>query len=324
MHAVSRLGGHAGRARDNGVVWHQADLLDPAAVRDLVDQVRPTHLLHLAWITTPGEYWESPENVRWVQSGIELVEAFIRCGGRRATFVGTCAEYDWHSGVCDEAKTPVLPRTLYGTSKRALETLAAARFRQCEIPFAWARLFFLFGPHESPSRLVPSTIKSLLAGENARCTAGHQIRDFLFVQDAADALGAVLDSDLIGPVNVASGEGVSLRSVVGEIADQMGRSDLVQLGALPTAPNDPPSLTANVSRLQSELGWSPRYGLKDGLRETIDWHRQQRNSVPSSGKSARSCPVCNSSQVETFLDRPNVMAHQNQLARSLAMKRAGV
>jgi len=141
---------------------------------------------------------------------------------------------------------------------------------------AWGRLFHLYGPHESAGRLVASVIQSILQEQPALCTHGRQIKDFLHVQDAADALVALLDSNVQGPVNIASGEPIAVAEVVQEIADQLERPNLVRFGALPAAENEPPLLKADVARLRDEVGWSPRYDLASGLAETITWWKQRQ------------------------------------------------
>ena len=75
----------------------------------------------------------------------------------------------------------------------------------CQREFEAHGIFFLYGPHEPPGRLIPSVIQALLKGEFARCSHGRQIRDFLYVEDVAEAFVALLDSDITGPVNIASG-----------------------------------------------------------------------------------------------------------------------
>ena len=140
---------------------------------------------------------------------------------------------------------------------------------------AWGRIFYLYGPHEHPARLVASVVCSLLKGRPARCSDGRQIRDFLYVEDVADALVALLESEAAGPVNVASGNPVSVRDMVCRIADQIGREDLVRLGAIPTPKTDPPQLTADVNRLSRVVGWSPNYSLQQGLEKTVAWWEQQ-------------------------------------------------
>jgi nucleoside-diphosphate-sugar epimerase len=258
-----------------GVRPHAVDLLDPQQVPALVAEVRPTHLLHLAWITTPKVYWTSPENLRWVEASLRLLRTFAEHGGRRVVVAGSCAEYGWQSGHCHETRTPLRPATLYGTCKDALRSVLEAFARQAGLSAAWGRVFFLYGPHEHPGRLVSSVVRALLAGEAAPCSPGTQRRDFLHVADVADAFVALLRSDARGAVNIASGETVAVRDVVRRVAAAVGRPDLLRLGALPGNPSEPAVLSADVTRLRGEVGWAPRFTLDEGLAHTIAWWKAQ-------------------------------------------------
>ena len=262
------------------VQWHTADLLHPPDVQRVIDAVRPTHLLHLAWYAVPGRFWTSPENLRWVQATIEIARAFAAAGGQRLVAAGTCAEYDRSDADCDERETPLKPSTLYGVCKHASRTILEA-YAEGRFSTAWGRVFHLYGPDEHPDRLVPSVICSLLEGRPALCTSGVQVRDFLHVVDVADAFAALLDSAVHGPVNIASGSPHPVAEVVSEIGRQIDAEALVRLGARSTPPHDPPRLTARVARLRDEVGWSPSVDLIGGLRATIDWWRA-RIEAPSS------------------------------------------
>lgn len=275
VHAVSFHRGNA-ESTTAGVRWHQADLLNPEQVRSLVTRIEPTHLLHCAWYAVPGKYWNAPENFKWVEASLHLLKMFANAGGKRAVGVGTCAEYDWSQGHCSEISTPLNPATPYGACKHQLERGLSELGKQEGISTAWGRLFFLYGPHEDTKRLVPSVIISLLEEEPALCSHGEQVRDFLHVQDAGDALVALLDSEVSGAVNIASGVPVRVREVVGEIAEQLHRPQLVQMGARPAPENEPARLVADVARLRDEVGWSPRYALGTGLAETIEWWKLQQ------------------------------------------------
>jgi len=253
------------------VNWHRANLLDGDKVHTLVTQIKPSHLLHLAWDVTPGKYWTSPHNLQWVQAGLDLLQAFVENDGQRVVMAGSCAEYDWNYGYCSENITPLAPTTFYGTCKHALQTVAMAFAQQSNISFAWGRLFYLFGPFEYPTRLVPAVLCSLLANKVALCSPGNQIRDFLYVQDVANALIALLNSAVTGPVNIASGQPVKVKEIVEILATQLDRPELVRLGALPAPSNEPHLLVADVRRLSQQVGWKPQYNLETGLANTIEW-----------------------------------------------------
>ena len=117
-------------------------------------------------------------------------------------------------------------------------------------------------------------MRALLNDEEANCSHGEQIRDFLHVEDVASAFVALLRSEVSGPVNIASGQAVILKEIVRRIAQQQGKEELVRLGALPAAANEPPLLVADVRRLREEVGWQPRYNLDAGLEQTLQWWRK--------------------------------------------------
>jgi nucleoside-diphosphate-sugar epimerase len=260
---------------DGPVVWHQANLLDPQSVTELIATVRPSDLLHMAWYVAHGKYWSAPENLSWVRASLQLLESFREHGGERAVFAGTCAEYDWSYGYCVEQVTPAQPASLYGTCKNALRSIVAAYAAQHSLSVAWGRIFFLYGPHEPPARFVASIVRSLLAHEPARCSHGRQVRDLLYVQDVADAFVALLASPAQGAVNIGSGRPTTLGEVATMIGQTLGRPDLIQLGAIAAPAGDPPLLLADVRRIQHEVGWQATVTLEQGLDHTINWWRAQ-------------------------------------------------
>ncbi len=272
VHAVSSK---PPQSADSGVHWHRLDLLDSAQLRGLLTRVQPTHLLHLAWYMIPEKYPGAPENLLWVQASLELLRRFQEHGGERAVLAGSSFEYDWNYGYCSEFTTAKAPTTIYGTCKNALASLVEAYSGATQLSAAWARIFFLYGPHEHPERLVSSVIRSLLRGEPARCSHGNQIRDYLYVQDVADALVAIMETQVQGPVNVGSGRHLALRDIIGLIGKKLNQEDLILLGTLPSRPNDFPVVVADARRLFQEVGWQPRYDLEQGLDHTIQWWKHQ-------------------------------------------------
>ena len=126
---------------------------------------------------------------------------------------------------------------------------------------------------------MPSIVSSLLKKEVARCTDGEQVRDYLHVQDVADAFTALVEADLTGPVNVGSGHPVKVRDLAIHVARRLNAEELLSLGALPRPPNDPPFVVADVGRLTREVGWMPRYDLAAGLDKTIAWWTRRLNRV---------------------------------------------
>ncbi len=258
-----------------GVRWHRADLLAPESARALVREVAPSHLLHLAWHVRPGSFWTSGANLDWVQASLRLLHAFGEGGGRRATMAGTCVEYTWEANThCVEGVTPTCPRMLYAAAKHGLHVVADAWARQAGLQLAWGRVFFVYGPHEYRERLAAALALALLRGEEAACSHGSQVRDFLYAPELGAAFAALLLSDVEGSVNMASGRPVRVAEVIAAVAEAAGRPDLVRLGARPLAPGEPDSLTADVRRLREEVGWASSIDLREGAARTVSWWRE--------------------------------------------------
>lgn len=254
--------------------WHALDLFDSAALATAIEAIRPTHLLHLAWTTEHGKFWTDPANAAWHAATLDLVERFIAAGGRRCVIAGSCTEYDWSgSGPLSEARTPLRPATPYGQAKAQTFRDVQARAAAAGLSYAHARLFFSYGPHEQPQRLVPLIIRSLLRGEPARLTAGTQVRDFLDVRDLGRCLALLLASEVEGPINVASGEGVSVAHIAGLLGAQIGRPELIALGAVSPPRAEPPSIVADIARLATEVGARPEITLEQGLADAVAWWR---------------------------------------------------
>jgi nucleoside-diphosphate-sugar epimerase len=245
------------------------DMLREARLDDLLRSCGATHLVHLAWETGHGAYWESAVNLRWVDASLRLVEAFVRAGGRHVVVAGSCAEYDWSvGGLCAEEDTPLLPATLYGVAKDATRRLLQAWCARHRVGFAWARVFFPVGEGEDPRRLVPMLVAALRGtGEPLGVNAATR-RDFLHADDVAAALLALLHPLAHGAYNVGSGVATPIGDVVELLADQLG-ADAQTVLSLPSrrAPG-PGVLVADNRRLRS-LGWTQRLTLQQALARSI-------------------------------------------------------
>lgn len=258
------------------------DLLQAEDRRRVIEAVRPSHLLHLAWDAEPGRYWTSATNLDWVAASLDLVRLFAACGGTRLVVAGTCAEYAWGAARFHEGTTPCRPATLYGAAKDGTRRILEAYAGTAGLSVAWGRLFYLYGPGEREGRLVADAARALLSGQTFPTSPGHQARDFLHVADAAGALCALLDGDVRGPVNIGSGMARPVRAVLDDLAALTGRPDLIAYGARPLGPNEPAVIEADIRRLRDEVGFRPRFDASSGLADTVAWWRSQQGSRPLS------------------------------------------
>jgi nucleoside-diphosphate-sugar epimerase len=265
---------------DTKFEWHSADLLDHAATTSIVTATRPDAILHLAWTVEHGKFWTTPANLDWVVATLNLARAAANAGVKRFIGTGTCYEYDWPATAdCNEQLTPLKPALLYGTSKDATRRILEEFGQTHGLSVAWARLFFLYGPGEGAGRLVPSVASALATSQPAKCSSGTGLRDFMDVRDVGAGLAALALSGVTGPVNVASGQAISIADIARTLGRLAGRPELVHIGALPDRPNEPPRIVADITRLRDDVGFVPSRTLDQGLAEALDyWNHVARGA----------------------------------------------
>ncbi len=256
---------------EEGLLWHRHDLLTPGSAARAIDEIGPQAMLHLAWHVAAS----GAENFAWTRATLELLEAFEQGGGERAVGIGSCAEYDWTASQPLSEDSPLVPATPYGVAKHACAQAFLGLAAETGLSAAWGRVFFVYGPGEAPRRLVPAVIRALLAGEPARTTHGEQLRDYLFAPDLGEAMAALVDARTTGAINLASGTSIPLRALVEEAARQLGREELIELGAVEAHPDEAPEVSADVTRLLAEVAWQPRTSLTDGIARSIEWWRAE-------------------------------------------------
>lgn len=227
-------------------------------------EINPTHLIHLAWYTEHGKYWNSHSNINWINATSRLIEAFCQSGGEHVLVAGTCAEYDWNYGYCSEDSTPLMPNTLYGICKNSTRQVAIQICKEHKIRFAWTRFFFPFGAGESKERLIPSLFQVFREKREAFGVNSSIYRDFLHVTDISDAITICSLLKTHGEINICSGEPRSLEFIVKRIADMCKVSPEKVLSLKSERQNEPKFLIGNNAKLK-KLGWKQRISFENAF-----------------------------------------------------------
>ena len=250
------------RVMDKNHFCEEFNLLSTTTSLNLVD-FKPDILVHTAWITTPGVFWESPMNDQWVKASKKLIKEFVLSGGKYLMVTSTCAEYSWETTIPISETSETSPLSRYGKSKLELLTWV----RQQEIPFLWTRTFFQFGLDEPNGRLIPSIIDALLAGKNFEVKNSNDIRDFIFIEDVVQVLAKLIEKKYLGVINIGTGSGIDVRSISKLISGQIRNKDLVtyskpvQLGR---------SVVSNTEKLLSVVEGYSWTRIEDSISKTIE------------------------------------------------------
>jgi len=218
-------------------------------------------------------------NVRLI---CRLLTAVSQWPVRNIVHAGSFSEYAPSDQILTEA-APLLPTTPYGASKAAAWIAGRALALQLGLPLVNLRLFHVYGPGESPARLIPHLHEPLSRGLPAPLTAGEQMRDLVYIDDVVEALWAAASLPQTGEpaaYNVCSGLPITIRQIGGLVAQQMNVPlSLLRWGDLPYRPGEPMRAVGDNRRFAQATGWRRRVGLEEGIARSLEglgWKRHHR------------------------------------------------
>ena len=256
------------KSLENDFAIISATLENTQAVEEAVNKFKPEACIHLAWYAEPEKYLNSDRNIQSLASSLALFQMLIKADCQQIIGAGTCFEYNTSFGYLNE-DTNAQPASLYAATKLSCFLAGSQLAAKNGTSFAWARIFYPYGPKENPKRLVPSAINSLKEGKSFPSSPGEQIRDYIHVEDVASAFSTLLEIRAQGIYNISSGFPVSIRQLLETIGKLMNQKNLIQPGAIPYRAWEPPFICGDNTRLKN-LGWTLKYSLRDGLEAAIN------------------------------------------------------
>jgi nucleoside-diphosphate-sugar epimerase len=244
-------------------VAFEGDLIE-GALPDL-SSTRATHCIHAAWYTNHADYLTHAVNREWVAASLRLADAFRVAGGRRFVGIGTCLEYDVANadGSCSEDRTPLRPESVYARCKFDLSNA----LEQQGGDYAWARIFFVYGPGDREGRLVPHMIRQFSRGEDAGPKYGGLRRDYIHVDDLAGQIVRIALSDVQGAINTGTGDAPTLSEIFAAGANALGRPRLAL--ANDETGGQPPLIRADMTRFRREVGEPGARDITAGIRDLV-------------------------------------------------------
>ncbi len=283
VYELDRQGEWARLALPAGAVETPGDVRDRSQLARLLDEHHIGVVYHLAAQAIVGEAAENPAttfdvNVRGTW---ELLEACRGAASVPAVVVASSDKsYGDAGGRPYTEDSPLLARNPYDVSKACADLIARSYAETYDVPLAVTRCGNLFGGGDlNWSRLVPGTIRSVLAGQRPVIRSdGHYVRDYLYVEDAVDAYLRLADALRGGTVprgsafNLATGTAVEALDVAQRIVRLMGSGLECEVRDEAAGEIREQRLDATLAREQ--LGWVPTTPLDEGLQRTITWYRR--------------------------------------------------
>lgn len=248
--------------------WRTVDMHDHDAVAALVAEARPDVVVHTAWSGVAGAARADRIQLANVTATAALADAAGRAGARQFIGIGSQAEYGPVDGPVTEAR-PTAPTTLYGAAKLSAAHLSRVQSTMAGMTHAWLRLFAIYGPGDNANWLIPSLAAAMARGECPPMTPGTQRWDYLYIDDAADAVLALAARDVGGTFNLASGSSTPVRAIAEAIRDRVAPGLPLAFGTVPFAPTQIMHLEGDIAALIAATGWRPRVPLSEGLDRSV-------------------------------------------------------
>jgi UDP-glucose 4-epimerase len=266
-----------------GITWRRPvrtlswDLTEPASLSETVPMLQQAEAaIHLAAFIPP----ETAGNREWISTlranvhgTIHLLQALNDSPALRSLVLASSFEVYGRPLELPIAETHrTRPTTYYGASKLAAEQFVRIFANDAEVACSAIRMPAVYGPGDRIARALGNFIQAAVAGEPLTIHGdGSDVRDLIFVRDAAEAIVLAISRGARGTFNVGSGRGYTIQEMADAVCRAAGRP-------LPVAWHERSrerlDYILNDAKARAELGWEPRVGLDEGIRAQLDWARR--------------------------------------------------
>lgn len=245
-------------------------------------------IFHLAALIGIPYSYISPQ--AYIKTNIDGTYNVLQAAKEQKTgnilITSTSETYGTAQYVPIDEKHPLIGQSPYSATKIAADQIAVSYFRSFKLPVKIVRPFNTYGPRQSARAIIPTIITQILCGSRTlKLGNTFPSRDFTFVKDTAAAFIEIEKSDkLIGQaINVGSGKEISIDGLAIQIAELLGAKIKIAADKQRIRPpkSEVEQLCCDNSKILKHTGWRPKYSLKKGLAETIEWIKQNLESYKS-------------------------------------------
>jgi nucleoside-diphosphate-sugar epimerase len=231
---------------------------------------------HLGWEGTFGNsrnnMWGQMKNIQYT---LDAVEVAAKLGCYKFIGAGSQAEYGRVEGKLT-ALTPTFPENGYGIAKLCAGQMSRILCEQKNMNHIWTRILSVYGPYDGENTMIMSVIRKLAHGEKPSLTEGKQQWDYLYSKDAGYAMYLLGEKGVSGKIYcIGSGQTKALSEYVEILRDNISRDLELGFGEIAYAPKQVMHLCADITDLEMDTGFEPKYSFEDGIKETIEWYKDR-------------------------------------------------
>lgn len=256
------------------------DIRDPNGVRNAIQGM--DMVFHLAALIAIPFSYHSPDSYvdTNIKGTLNVLQAVRETDCSRVLITSTSEVYGTAKYVPIDEQHPFQGQSPYSATKIGGDRLAESFYRSFNTPVTIVRPFNTYGPRQSARAVIPTTITQLLAGATEIKLGNiHPTRDFNYVKDTVGGFIAIAETQAtIGQeINIASQQEISIGELAREIIDQINPAARIVSEDIRMRPekSEVERLLGSNEKIQKLTGWKPKYSLKQGIRETIEWFRDE-------------------------------------------------
>lgn len=282
VYALCRSGSVNRLPQEPNCIPVEFDLADPAALRMQLKRGCARYFFHFAWT---GCFGKVRGDIRLqltnAARSCELIDVASKLGCNRFIAAGSITEQESYAAALENGVRPA-PNFIYGAVKLVTHAMSKSVAARSGIGFISGRITNIYGPGEHSERLINTTIRKCLKGENPVFTSGTQLYDFIFVSDAARAFRLIAEKgrDFYEYI-VGSGKPAPLRSFLERLQAAVAPELEFRFGSVPFTGTDLSSEVFSTELTHADTGFVPEISFEEGCRLTRDWivHEEQKNQI---------------------------------------------
>lgn len=252
------------------------DLSNISKWKKSLEDFNPEFTVHMAWQGIPD--YKVKTSVKNLQDSLNFFLTLAKTECKRILTTGSCWEYGRTRGKLSEEMCPK-PYNSFSVAKNTLRMMGAEIAKEYEMQFIWTRFFYVYGPGQKPTSLLPYIISSVLKRISPEIKTPDSKNDFIFVEDIANAIALIIRKCKKEQViyNIGSGHSTSVRKLI-EIAYEKCNF-LLPDGIFPQSQesNDIVDFWADISRIRTDIGWEPKTTITDGIEKMLNYYLETTN-----------------------------------------------
>jgi nucleoside-diphosphate-sugar epimerase len=263
-HQVLMVGRRDFEGLEDNISYVKGSLSNLSELEGKIESFSPEACIHLAWEGIPD--YSFSNCLKNFNASIRLFDFLSRIGCETIFAAGTCWEYGNLNGQVHESNVPT-NMNLFASMKSGLQLSGQSIFNSNAINFIWGRFFFIYGPGQRETSLMPSCFQTFNAGKSPELKNPDAVNDFIYVLDAAKAIVNIIESSNVsGVVNIGSGKPTKVSDVCKIISKKMNITF-----KSPALEDSQKSIGfwADLSKIRQQTGWAPEVSVEEGIQMTL-------------------------------------------------------